>query len=49
MKACFVAFVGQFSEARGRWVCACEPRGHYAFPRNAWTDKACDTIRARRR
>ena len=42
------AFVGQLSEPRGRWICACEPRGHYMFPRNAWTDGAVAVIRARR-
>jgi hypothetical protein len=42
------AFIGQFSQARGRWVCACEPKGHYAFPRNAWTESAVAVIRGRR-
>lgn len=45
-----LAFIGQLSgeTARGRWACACEPRGHYAYPRNAWTDDAVRVIRARR-
>lgn len=43
-----LAFVGQLSEARGRWVCACSKLGHYAFPRNAWSDEACSVIMARR-
>lgn len=44
------AFVGQLhgDMARGRWICACEPQGHYAFPRNAWTDGAVRVIRARK-
>lgn len=49
MKITVLAYVGQFTEARGRWVCACEPRGHYAFPRNAWTAGAVDAIRGRRK
>lgn len=48
MKPVTLAFLGQFSLARGRWVCACSPSGHYAFPRNAWEGQAVVVIRARR-
>jgi hypothetical protein len=43
-----VAFVLQFTLARGRWASACADHEGYVFPRNAWSARAVRVIAERR-